>query len=126
MNELAKKWIEELKKNPPKGKTKLCQRGNNGFCCLGVFSHFVNGRIIEALYFETDLTNEERDKLGLHSYCGRTIERRPLRYNGKLLKDGHGDFITSLANLNDLLGFSHAQHAEIILENQDILFKERS
>ncbi len=137
MNTRAKKWVEFLKTNPEKTKEELQNFDDiNKRCCLGHAIHIHYDEMLKAKIYSEDYTEhkrlvmkddgvlleEEKNYLKLLSITGHTLDLKPLKYKGKLIKNYDGDNINSLIELNDGTGYSHKEIGEIIEENQDILF----
>ena len=71
------------------------------------------------------LTEGEADKAGLISLWGDTKYGKGLEYKGRRILNKSGNRINALSSLNDQENFNHAEIAEIIEENQDILFYDQ-
>lgn len=124
MNKLARQWMKDLRDNPPKSIGSL-KGYDGGYCCLGVAAKGVLKADEDAIVGLGGLEYCGYEKLGLFGALGETLNAEPLRYRGKILRDKENQkLIRSLSCLNDEFKFSHAQHAEIIEENQHILFRK--
>ena len=124
MNAIAKQWVEFLKTNPPKtiGRLQSLTEPKKR-CCLGHLA-------VQILKHETStgsmkLTEGEADKAGLISLWGDTKYGKGLEYKGRRILNKSGNRINALSSLNDQENFNHAEIAEIIEENQDILFYDQ-
>lgn len=120
MNKLSKKWMKKLRKNPRKAQGGL--RRGKGYCCLGIAARNVLKLKKYNLEGLGGIPTPMCQLLGLHHALGETIHKSPLKRNGQIIKAEGRKEITSLAQLNDVCDFDHRQHAEIIEENEKILF----
>ena len=131
MNKKAREWVDYLKTNPPKYKGGLiseddfCKR-----CCLGHALDFGDTEDIskDYLLFTNVISCEDAKVLGINSNSGYAWDKNknevPLKFRGEIIKNFNKGNVKSLVALNDLTDFDHAQIAEIIEENQDVLFVE--
>ena len=70
------------------------------------------------------LNSDDREKLGLQDVYGGSSQD-VLMFKGEPLKSNRGVYVDSLVELNDFTSLDHAQIAEVIKENEHVLFEPR-
>jgi hypothetical protein len=111
LNEFAKEWVKALRSGKYKqAKNVLFNADRNAFCCLGVACD-ISGVSREEWHGSnyTVLPQEVQEKLNLRSKCGRFLD---------------AGIYTSLVMLNDSLGYSFDQIADIIESEPKWLFND--
>jgi hypothetical protein len=116
LNEFAKEWVKALRSGKYKqAKNVLYEADRNAFCCLGVACD-ISGLPPEKWHGNeyTVLPLEVQEKLNLSSKYGCFQE------------DTTSSRINSLVNLNDNLGYSFDQIADIIEAEPAGLFNDKA